>query len=115
MVCAAAWSHATHTARALPSRVATTCSCRPEVAPEKGTGTLYAVVCFDVVRLTRLLQVKLGALAGIKKKTSQTGKNRDRYVHVLRVARVRIGHSEFADATRSVRLSVLWNVALSRA
>ncbi len=55
------------------------------------------------MRLTRLLQVKLGALAGIKKKKSQTGKNRDRYVHVLRVARVCIGHSEFADATRSVR------------
>ena len=63
------------------------------------------------VRLTRLLQAKQGALAGIKKKKSQTGKNRDRCVRVLRVARVRVGHSEFAGATRSLRLSLLWNVA----
>ena len=56
------------------------------------------------VRLTRLLQAKQGALAGIKKKKSQTGKNRDRCVRVLRVARVRVGHSEFAGATRSLRL-----------
>ena len=36
------------------------------------------------VRLTQLLQVKQGALAGIKKKKSQTGKNRDRCVRVWR-------------------------------
>jgi RNA recognition motif-containing protein len=59
------------------------------------------------VRLTQLLQVKQGALAGIKKKKSQTGKNRDRCVRVLRVARVRVGHSEFAGATRSWWLSLL--------
>ncbi len=59
------------------------------------------------VRLTQLLQVKQGALAGIKKKKSQTGKNRDRCVRVRRVAGARVGHSEFAGATRSWWLSLL--------
>ena len=36
-------------------------------------------------------------MAGIKKKKSQTGKNRDRYVHVLRVARVRVADAVVDD------------------
>jgi hypothetical protein len=44
------------------------------------------------VRLTRLLQEKQGALAGIKKKKSQTGKTRDWCVRVRRVAGARVGH-----------------------
>ena len=44
------------------------------------------------VRLTCLLQVKQGALAGIKKKKKQTGKSMDRCVRVLRVAQRRLMH-----------------------
>lgn len=50
-----------------------------------------------------MLQVTLGTLTGIKKKISQTGKNRDRSVHVLQCGASTIGHSEFADARSRAR------------